>query len=615
MAATLYVSSSDTYQSIQAAVDAALSGDEIIVRDGTYTENIIVHKSLTIRSENGQLTTFIEATNPALNVVEIIANQVNIEGFSISGGNALNVCGILLGRTLADVGVAGCQISHNRIGFDSSHKNCYGIYIFGGNNNTLLNNSVDFNDKFGITLNRADNNNLTANSCSNNGLSNLYPVSPAGIFLFASNDNDINNCICNNNYSYGIQLYAPDTGSSCQENHLTDNICDQNRLIGIYLDHADFNQLTDNQCHENGITAIRLLTAHHNRLVKTDSGNLLVGSPNGLVLYEANNNQITGTTFADNDFALELNAANDNYISGSIFTENSSSIRLFAGSGMSCSNNHLKNNDATGTSTAFYGISLNNAAGNMITDNRITAHNNGLYLSYASDNNLVINNDFQGNRNSAIYLRQADTNFIAKNSCSTDTSAINKWGLLLAESNGNIITANTFSTNYYGLHLSRTPEVPSSSNRIYANHFQENRYGIYIDENCDQSSIYLNSMIDNLYFNAFSNGAENRWFSPENLHYIYAGNPYDSLTGNYYDNHDLTDSNGNGITDSSYNLPGLLLPNQDDYPLAATPGTNIMFIDYDGDRDVDGLDFFCLAEYQESHNQTSLLEFAENFGR
>ena len=40
-----------------------------------------------------------------------------------------------------------------------------------------------------------------------------------------------------------------------------------------------------------------------------------------------------------------------------------------------------------------------------------------------------------------------------------------------------------------------------------------------------------------------------------------------------------------------------------------------MFIDYDGDQDVDGLDLLRLAEYRESHNEISLLEFAENFGR
>ena len=40
--ATIYVP--DDYPAIQAAVDAANSGDIIIVRDGTYTENVDVNK-------------------------------------------------------------------------------------------------------------------------------------------------------------------------------------------------------------------------------------------------------------------------------------------------------------------------------------------------------------------------------------------------------------------------------------------------------------------------------------------------------------------------------------------------------------------------------------------
>ena len=43
----------DDYPTIQAAIDNASDGDTIIVRDGTYTENIDVDKRLTIRSENG----------------------------------------------------------------------------------------------------------------------------------------------------------------------------------------------------------------------------------------------------------------------------------------------------------------------------------------------------------------------------------------------------------------------------------------------------------------------------------------------------------------------------------------------------------------------------------
>ena len=55
-AATIYVP--NDYGTIQGAVDAASSGDTIIVRDGTYTENVNVNKRLTIRSENGSASIY-----------------------------------------------------------------------------------------------------------------------------------------------------------------------------------------------------------------------------------------------------------------------------------------------------------------------------------------------------------------------------------------------------------------------------------------------------------------------------------------------------------------------------------------------------------------------------
>jgi pectin methylesterase-like acyl-CoA thioesterase len=61
-ASTTYVP--DEYSTIQAAVNAASNGDTIIVRDGTYTENIKVDKSLTIRSKNGPDYTVVRAKKP-----------------------------------------------------------------------------------------------------------------------------------------------------------------------------------------------------------------------------------------------------------------------------------------------------------------------------------------------------------------------------------------------------------------------------------------------------------------------------------------------------------------------------------------------------------------------
>ena len=53
------------YNTIQATVNAASPGDTIIVRDGTYTENVDVNKDhLTIKSENGAEVTIVQAANP-----------------------------------------------------------------------------------------------------------------------------------------------------------------------------------------------------------------------------------------------------------------------------------------------------------------------------------------------------------------------------------------------------------------------------------------------------------------------------------------------------------------------------------------------------------------------
>ena len=59
---TIYVP--DDYLTIQAAVDAASPGGTIIVRDGTYTENVDVNKDhLTIQSENGAESTIVQAAD------------------------------------------------------------------------------------------------------------------------------------------------------------------------------------------------------------------------------------------------------------------------------------------------------------------------------------------------------------------------------------------------------------------------------------------------------------------------------------------------------------------------------------------------------------------------
>jgi nitrous oxidase accessory protein NosD len=117
---TIYVSEGGD-QTIQQAVNNAIQGDTIIVRDGTYTKNVNVNVAhLTIRSENGSASTTVPAANSNDHVFYVtVVDYVNISGFTVTGATGSSKAGIYLGT-----GVAHCNISDN-----NASNNYYGIYL------------------------------------------------------------------------------------------------------------------------------------------------------------------------------------------------------------------------------------------------------------------------------------------------------------------------------------------------------------------------------------------------------------------------------------------------------------------------------------------------------
>ena len=63
-AANIIVGESLGNDTINAAITNATDGDIIIVSDGTYIENIVVNKEVTIRAENGSANTVVHAASP-----------------------------------------------------------------------------------------------------------------------------------------------------------------------------------------------------------------------------------------------------------------------------------------------------------------------------------------------------------------------------------------------------------------------------------------------------------------------------------------------------------------------------------------------------------------------
>ena len=139
----------DDYPTIQEAINAASDGDTIFVGNGTYYENVIVNKTVSLIGESA----IIEGDWFGIGI-SVVANGVNIQGFTIRGDPGINY-GIRL------YGSSDCLISENQIlpVFE-------GILLSNGSDrNSIYGNTIyhQAEGEFGISLYDSDRNNISKN--------------------------------------------------------------------------------------------------------------------------------------------------------------------------------------------------------------------------------------------------------------------------------------------------------------------------------------------------------------------------------------------------------------------------------------------------------------------
>jgi hypothetical protein len=117
---------SAAYSSIQSAVDAAAPGATVVVCRGSYTEDVIIAKRLTLSGRRGAMVHGSSTANgqcdqlgphgpgsaPCLAAITIKSSRVTVEGLTVTGaiGEGILATGSLSGGSISHV-----VISHNRV--------------------------------------------------------------------------------------------------------------------------------------------------------------------------------------------------------------------------------------------------------------------------------------------------------------------------------------------------------------------------------------------------------------------------------------------------------------------------------------------------------------------
>ena len=190
------------YPTIQEAINQANDSDIVHVTTGTYSENLVIDKSLTITGEGGGTKT-ISGSNTNKHTIEITANDVTLTGFTVDNtvGESSHYSCIFLDT------VTDCTMQSNTI---QNGKN--GIYIKKGGSHTISSNTINDNTQNGIWFFNSDGNTINSNTIQNNGI---------GIYLESgSSDNHIHNNIISDN-SDGINALA--SNNRIYLNHFSSN--------------------------------------------------------------------------------------------------------------------------------------------------------------------------------------------------------------------------------------------------------------------------------------------------------------------------------------------------------------------------------------------------------
>ena len=513
------------YTKIQDAIDDASGGDTVFVYNGTYVENVVIDKSINLIGEDKN-TTVIDGSGLE-GVVYITSNLTNIMGFTIKNA----------GRSRYEVGISV-------YGDNFSIMDCYlidndfGIWLFESDNSTISNVALssnrdsirvgDWNEDTVANYVKIFNNHILD---SHHGIEIIDGCLEPNVY-----NNYIADCFC------GISVYCdyatieyntlknnsePIFLSSSRGTIIKYNKMNSNRLGSIKVDYCKDIIISKNELLNCGISIFGHGIENFDHYISSD--NIVNGKPLyyffnedieidgweiGQLILTKCSGIVANINISHTSTAIQLAHCSNVTICNSSLNYNGRGISLIYSNDNNIKYNEMSNNTGIGCHLNII------SSKNRVIKNSCSWNDWGIFVE--DNNNMIMGNTVNRNNIHGIYLDSASYNTI------TNNKIINsKYGLDIGYSNNNTVTRNIIKSNTeYGIRI--TPSYDSNNNIIYHNNFENN----------------INSALDK---------GSNTW-----------DNGYPS-GGNYWDDYNGTDTDGDGIGDTPYNISGG--DNQDRYPL------------------------------------------------
>lgn len=387
------------YPTIQSAIGAATNGDTIYVYNGTYMENLVVDKEVTLQGED-RSNTVIDGNGG--NVVSIKSPYVSINGFTIrNGGYGIYMA---VGR---DCKITDCDI----------HSNIHGIYFWRACRDNIISDCI------------------------------LHSNTNNGIFIFmSSSNNSITGCTAYLNGNNGIMLQK-----ACSNNTVVNCDASLNQQNGICVFQVcTGNTIRDCTAHSNNGSGIAIQKVCSNNTVENCSANL--NQQNGICIFQVcTENAIRDCSAHSNNrsgILIQKICAGNTVVGCDTNSNLQNGICVF----QVCGNNTVT--DCSAAQNTVNGIFVSHAcSGNAVTDCNSSESVNGIHVSHASAANMVIGCDTPGNIN-GIFISHASTENTIQD-CDTGSN-VRRGIFITMSSKENKIINCVFGSAPYDVVLSRS---------------------------------------------------------------------------------------------------------------------------------------------------------------